>query len=197
AAKGAPPPEVAALLGGKQTGKQGSQSGSPSTVVSPRRMAAAPAAPPPAPAAARPAPHLRAVPPEPAGATETFEIDSEAQPTQLAPIPHKAPPPPPVAKAQHRPSTPHPPPVSPVKPHAQPPSRAHVEAMEQPTSVQRPSKLPRKRSLPSLPARGEGRGAPKLFFELYWGETRRAAHSFGVIKPKKPVMGALDGLDEV
>ncbi|MBL8953333.1 MAG: AgmX/PglI C-terminal domain-containing protein [Myxococcaceae bacterium] len=199
AAKGAPPPEVAALLGGAPKAKQGSQSGSPSTVVSPRRMAAAPANPPPAPAAqARPAPHLRAVPPEPAGATETFEIEAEAVPTQLAPIPHKAPPPPPPAVAKAQPHKPAPPPsIAPVKQPPQPPSRAHVEAMEQPTAVQRPPKHGRKRSLPSLPARGEGKGAPRLFFELYWGETRRAAASFGTIKQKKPVIGALDGLEDV
>ncbi len=195
-AKAAPPPEVAALLGGapKQPNvKQGSQGGA-STVVSPRRMAAAPAAPPAPPQAqARPAPHLRAVPPEPAGETETFNLD-EVQPTQLQPVPPPKAPPQPVAKAQTPAKAPSPPAIAPVKPPPAAPSKHHVEAMEQPTAVQRPSKLPsgRKRSMPSLPKPGEGKGAPRLFFELYWGETRQAAASFGTIKPKKPVVGALD-----
>jgi hypothetical protein len=164
-AKGAPSPEVAALLGGAKGVKQGSQSGGGSTVVSPRRMAAAPAAPP---AMGRPAPHLRAVP-EPRE-TETFDMGSEPAPTRLAPV-HKAPPP---VHAKH-----------PV------PSRHSVETMEQPTALQRPSKMAGKRRAPHVP-RGEGKGAPRLFFELYWGEVRRAANSFGTIKPKKPVLGALD-----
>ncbi|MBK7860958.1 MAG: AgmX/PglI C-terminal domain-containing protein [Archangiaceae bacterium] len=175
AAKGAPPPEVAALLGGPKAPKQGSQSGASSTVVSNRRMAAAPAAPPAVPQA-RPAVHLRAVP-EPT-ATETFDMES----LELFPPPHvpvaKAPPPPPPAIARV------PPPA-----HGK---RGHVEEREAPTSVQRPSKLSAKRkAAPSIP-RGEGKGAPRLFFELYWGDTRRAACSFGTIKQKKPVLGHQD-----
>lgn len=38
----------------------------------------------------------------------------------------------------------------------------------------------------------EAKGAPRLFFELYWGEDRRDARSFGAIKDSKPVVGACD-----
>jgi outer membrane biosynthesis protein TonB len=46
--------------------------------------------------------------------------------------------------------------------------------------------------LPSIPAAAEGKGVPRLFFELYWGELRQHARSFGAIPAKKPVVGGLD-----
>ncbi len=202
AAKAGPSPEVAALLGGgPQKGKQGSQSGGSSTVVSTRRGNAAPVAAPPA--AARPAPHLRAVP-EPS-ATETVELgDQNNQPTIMtaaAAIPMKAaPPPPPPAIARvdaHAPAAKHrkseksdtrPPAHAPAA-HAKPPP---VET-ERPTAVERP---PQQRGAAKkaqkVPQANDGKGEPRLFFELYWGEVRKSAISFGTIKPKKPVMGGLD-----
>ncbi|MBS1151284.1 MAG: hypothetical protein H6Q89_2982 [Myxococcaceae bacterium] len=44
---------------------------------------------------------------------------------------------------------------------------------------------------PRIPA-SEGKGPPRLFLELYWGEERQHARSFGEIKPQRPVVGGLD-----
>lgn len=43
-------------------------------------------------------------------------------------------------------------------------------------------------SLPSVSAKDKLAKKPRLFFELYWGDTRREARSFGTIAAKKPVI---------
>ena len=59
-------------------------------------------------------------------------------------------------------------------------------------SARKPSKsAPRTRSTPQIPA-AEGKGRPKIFFELYWGETRQEARCYGKISAKKPVVGGHD-----
>ncbi len=49
-----------------------------------------------------------------------------------------------------------------------------------------------RRKGPSLPDKEGGKGAPRLFFELYWGDDRQEARSFGAISTRKPVLGATD-----
>lgn len=126
------------------------------------------------------------------------------QPTTQAPQMNVRPPPPPPMSAPEPPPRPAPAPPKPAakpvpaaaapsgaalrKNQAPPPSKP---APVPPAAVAAPAR-PRKRSLPSIPAAAEGKGAPRLFFELYWGELRQHARSFGAIKPKKPVLGGLD-----
>lgn len=42
---------------------------------------------------------------------------------------------------------------------------------------------------PRIPRAPEGKGKPRLFVELLWGDERQRALSFGKINPKKPVVG--------
>ncbi len=72
-----------------------------------------------------------------------------------------------------------------------------LAAAQSPAPVEpaRPSRRPRpatraKRS-PAAPKLGPGgKGKPRLYFELYWGDVRKEARSFGPIAPKKPVIAA-------
>ena len=46
----------------------------------------------------------------------------------------------------------------------------------------------------TIPSKG-GRGPARIYFELFWGEARQGANSFGPTKKDKPVTaGLLDGL---
>ncbi len=104
------------------------------------------------------------------------------------PPPRAAPAHPPAARAQpSKPSLPPVPAGAALRRNNQPPPAAAVTA---PSPQHVPAK-PRKRSLPSIPA-ADGKGSPRLFFELYWGELRQHARSFGAIPAKKPVIGGLD-----
>ena len=46
---------------------------------------------------------------------------------------------------------------------------------------------------PGVPA-SDGKGKPRLFFELYWGDCRQHTRSFGEISARRPVVGATDDL---
>ncbi|MHB8879046.1 MAG: AgmX/PglI C-terminal domain-containing protein [Myxococcaceae bacterium] len=207
-AKAAPPPEVAALLKGSSPHVQASPTPAAAPTQAQRRpppQAPAPkAAPPPpqpppsAPAgtmlsarrlaavASQPSPapqqsgqgkgggHLRAM-----SAAPQFEDDIAA--TESVPIPNEL-----LATtvptAQRRPQAPA------AVPRAA--SRRTRGSRGQAPTVAVPAAS---RSNPRLSAADSAKGAPKLFFELYWGEVRREAKSFGLIKPKKPVLAAHRG----
>lgn len=204
AAKPAPPPEVAALLGGAGHGGRpaGGAPGpkSAATVVSPRRLAAVPqpaAAPPTiAPPQARGNAHLRPVEDfRDEVATENFVLgkDAEATRTETAKPVHPPPPPArhphpaPAAKGHAPHPHPHPPPGHGHQ--ATVPARASHKAAAAGAAAQRKKKPI---SLPAMPAVHEGKGKPRLFIETYWGEVRRQARAFGPILPKKPVLGRMD-----
>lgn len=183
-AKAGPSPEVAAILGGAAPSR-GSNPPSkqnlppvqaapppppqvapnkpplPATVVSARRMNTAPVAS-AEPVLQKPS-HLKAVPStqfEDETATESFMLGEGAQPTAELP--------------QQRKPQPAPPP---------PPKKAPPAQKAAPVAKQAKRPVP-----PKAPYGQEGKGAPKLFFELYWGDIRQTARSFGTIKPKKPVL---------
>ncbi|MGA9523505.1 MAG: AgmX/PglI C-terminal domain-containing protein, partial [Myxococcaceae bacterium] len=71
-----------------------------------------------------------------------------------------------------------------------------LAAAQGPDRVQRaaPSRLPKPAARvkrPSPPKLGPGgKGKPRLYLELYWGNIRKEARSFGPIAPKKPVTAA-------
>ena len=127
----------------------------------------------PGPTTRAPQLNLRPPPPPPMSAPE---------PPRAAPVAPNAP----RQAAQSRPSLP---PVAPAGAalRKNQPAPA-VTAPEVPVAVAKS----RKRSLPSIPAAKDGKGAPRLFFELYWGELRQHARSFAAIPAKKPVIGGLD-----
>jgi hypothetical protein len=200
-AKAAPPPELAALLGAAgaaapapapASGAKQAAKPIPSTVVSTRPRAASAAE--LMETVSRPQPNLRAVP-------EVFDAEDDLmtesvmvgealdETTARGPKPGAAV----QAKAAPRPAA-VPAPAAPAPAQARP-APAVVKAP--PQAARRggrsaDSAPARKRSMPSIPAAGEGRGAPRLFFELYWGELRHQARSFANIPLKKPVMGGFD-----
>jgi TonB family protein len=53
-----------------------------------------------------------------------------------------------------------------------------------------PPNPPRPRA--AAPPVSGGKGPPRLFFELYWGEVRQQARAFGEIPAKQPVLGGHD-----
>jgi hypothetical protein len=59
-----------------------------------------------------------------------------------------------------------------------------------PAAVRPPA--PRRKG-PTLPA-NDGKGKPRLFLELYWGDDRQHARSFGTIPARKPLLGGTDDL---
>lgn len=160
----------------------------PSTVVSPRRMAAAPATTP----VPKQAPHLRAVPTaEFEALTDTVTVSDELDaPSPPPAIPLRPPaPPPPVAAA---PATVAPPVAKAASVKATAPLKGHAPARAtQPLGSQQPQARRHRAKGPSLPSANEGKGAPKLFFELYWVDARQHASSYQRIKQKKPVRGGL------
>ncbi|MFZ5468631.1 MAG: AgmX/PglI C-terminal domain-containing protein [Myxococcota bacterium] len=197
AAKPAPPPEVAALLKStpmpqpapkkaapaptaapaapprpppQQYGKMPTPAASaPATMLSARRMAAAPVVASGMNPSSEPGKtaHLRPV---------SFDDDIvETQSLEMADlmsgtVPSHAPEPP--TRAER-------PKAAPPKPPA-------------PRSAGRAVAAALRPSLPSLTGADKVAKRPKLFFELYWGDLRRDARSFGTIKPKKPVIAAAD-----
>ena len=203
AAKGAPPADVAALL--NQGGAAGAptrpvthgQPGKPpATVVSPRRLAAVPAAAPApapmntvpdAPPPARPSGHLRPVEAyrEDDSQTENFVVGREDE-TATEAMPKYQPPPPQARAVPQRTPAPQGRGQAPAAQKAAP----HAARQAQATRAA-PAKA-RKVQKPSLPASNEGKGRPRLFVEMYWGEIRRQARSFATITAKKPVLGAPD-----
>lgn len=221
-AKAAPPPEVAALLGGPAGGQPRSPAAAPgakpaATVVSPRRLAAVPqqapvAAPPTVPPPqARSAAHLRPV--------EDFrdevmtenvvvgksDAEDSTRTDAMPAMKHPRAAPPAVARGHapaphgHGQAT-----TIPARPpQAQAKAPAHHPPPKQPAAAHPPHAQgghpgrKKRHSLPSLPMPAEGKGKPKLFIELYWGEQRRHANAFGPIKAKHPVVGAPDDLADV
>jgi outer membrane biosynthesis protein TonB len=110
--------------------------------------------------------HLKAVPStnfEDETATESFMLGEGNQPTAELPQQKKPAPPPPQRAAEKK--------SAPAAQKAAPVGKAAKRAAP-----------------PKAPYGQEGKGAPKLFFELYWGDIRQAARSFQTIKPKKPVL---------
>ncbi|MBI3181897.1 MAG: AgmX/PglI C-terminal domain-containing protein [Myxococcales bacterium] len=59
----------------------------------------------------------------------------------------------------------------------------------QPAAERRPHRKP---SPPPVQAGELGKGRSKLFLELYWGEVRREARSYGSLTEKRPLIGAHD-----
>ncbi|MBS1153038.1 MAG: hypothetical protein H6Q89_4736 [Myxococcaceae bacterium] len=182
----------------------------PATVVSTRRASAPAAVLETTVPTNRPAPNLRAVSNSPFDiqdetATESVMVGDalEAGPTTRAPQLNVRPPPPPPMSAPEppRPAAPaarHVPAAKPAAPagaanRRQGPGAASAATAQhvQHAPAQAPTR-PRKRSLPSIPASAEGKGSPRLFFELYWGELRQHARSFAEIPLKKPVIGGFD-----
>ncbi len=221
-AKQGPSPEIAALLGGRPPAPKpaaqpparahaqaaparppsGATTPVPSTVVSSRRMGVAQpqasANPMFTPPAAKQQSHLRAVqqPLEDGenNRTEAVNVSPEllrqaAEHTaRRADAPQKSAPPPappPVAKAPA------------AKPHAPPPAE-HAPAAARPARTGAVRPQAKRKAVPlGIAAANEGKGTPKLFFELYWGDIRKQARSFGTIKPKKPVTGGADDTADV
>lgn len=175
----APPPEVAALL-----------SGAPPPAAPPAVPRVAPVAPPSTigdatvpstrPRAAQPAPPstmisarraAAAPPPQVDAPTESVAVplDLLDEPTATATAPRK---------------------LSQVTASGAPTAEVPLPTDPGPLSAP-PRRTPRRAlSAPKIPAVSAGKGAPWLNFELYWGDVRKEARSFGPIDPKKPVVGA-------
>ncbi len=223
AAKPAPPPDVAAILGGSAPAPVASRGAAPkpvppapanagrqppSTVVSSRRMNAAPAAAEPVQARAS---HLRPVP------VDDIENDSRTESVQLAddlfgstavarPNPNRDPmatapltalpePAPYVSARDAAKSRPSPVPVPAPAPVARsaPASKATKPYGAPGAPVQQPAKRPaRERPTPSVPAANDGKGRPALFVETYWGDTRRFAGAYRKIDAKKKLIAKED-----
>lgn len=225
-AKQGPPPEVAALLGGPPAPQKPSApppprqapvppaptrhpppvaaapaaNPVPATVVSSRRMGAAQpqasANPMFTPQAPKPQAHLRAV--EEPNLDDVPLLDDEATRTEAIPFQAEAAPPAPAPAPQKVRHAPAPAARAPAPPKSSP------LAAEPPTATDRPharaqarGQAKRRRIAPSVASPNEGKGKPRLFFELYWGEIRKEARSFGNIKPKKPVTGGPDDVADV
>ncbi len=95
------------------------------------------------------------------------------------------------------PSTPPPPPAAARAPAARPPparpSPLGVELEPAPAAPRRASKGAAKAGPPasfSIPSKG-GRGPARIYFELFWGQARQGANSFGPTKKDKPVTAGL------
>jgi hypothetical protein len=216
ASKPAPPPEVAALLGAARPAppqpvapQQPQRPQPPSTVVSNRRMGAAPAAAEPI---ARPS-HLRSVQIEDETRTESFALGSQEFEAPTAqqrhapdeelltmPLPMPAAPPsrnegatvqarahaaaPAAPAAQHSRPAPAPARAPAPVPAAPAPARGHAPARAVPQS--------RGVFSPTVPSSAEGKGRPNLFVELYWGDTRRYSNSYKKIDAKKKLIARAD-----
>lgn len=229
-----PPAEVAAILAApspapepppgltrasappRPSGAQAqSRQAPPSTVVSNRRMTAAPSL--PEPAQPRP-PHLRPVPTEDAQETQSLDLDESVfdAPTRGVDETRVAPRTPApgfsgggavsardaarmLAGAAPARSAP-----SPVPAPVAPPTRAPAPTIPVPHLAEAkpkraaPPRLPvrrgSKRPLPSVPSPAGTKGRPRLFVELYWGDTRRVARSYEVLDKKKQLIARQDDL---
>lgn len=152
----------------------GSGSGS-STVVSSRRMAAAPQQ-----AAARnPAPHLRPVQlgdaADEEAKTEAVQLGGEMAPTIAA------------RPALVEPERPAPRKVAPAPAPKQKKAKGPIASKQGQTQARGAKHRP----MPSIP-RSEGKGPPSLFVECYWGATRKYAKSYKKIDPKKKLQAQED-----
>lgn len=202
ASKPAPPPDVAAMLGAAPPAQAApprpaavptpapARGQPPATVVSKRRMNAAPQA--AEPVAAR-APHLRPVPLEDSEprtesvsvAEDALGLTAPAQPAYVPgsdahhtmPIPVPSPARQPAAPAAHARPAP-----AQARPAAQPARQGHAPARA----------APKGRFSPSVPSAAEGKGKPHLFVELYWGDTRRYANAYRGIDSKKKLVARED-----
>jgi len=176
----------------------GSQGGSSATVVSSRRMTAAPQAS-AAPAAARNAPHLRPVQPVQLGdedeKTEAVTLGGSeslptmaARPSLLDPI--SAPRPVPQAANSQRAA---PAPVAVPAPVARQPEKKKHDKKHGAKAKKAPHVYvkPKHRPVPAIPV-SDGKGRPHLFVESYWGETRKYAKSYTKIDQKKKLQGRED-----
>ncbi len=214
AAKPAPPPDVAALLGAPPQppapvaaprpvapAPQPPPAARPqpaATVVSNRRMSSAPQ--PAEPPVAR-APHLRPVPNEEVeprtesvslsaellGPTNPGVVIGDGDDMRTVPLPVQ-----PAPTVQQRAHAPHQAPTQQQQVHAPQHGRAapaparqgHASTRAQPHS-------------PAVPSASDGKGKPHLFVELYWGDTRHVARSFPKIDPKKHLVAAPDDQAEL
>ncbi len=95
------------------------------------------------------------------------------------------------------PSAPPPPPAAARAPAARqppaPPSPVHVETEPPPVSPRRGPSGALRAGPPrtfSIPSKG-GRGPARIYFELFWGQARQGANSFGPTKKDKPVTAGL------
>jgi hypothetical protein len=168
------------------------QGGQPGTMLSARRLAAVaqPAPAPPQPAAPKAqgqAPHLRSVSAAPqfeedVAATESVQIPNDLM-SATVPTANRRP----QAQAKAPAAAPAPRPAPPAK---RAPASAPTETLP---AMQERQAIHAARSNPKLTAADAAKGSPKLFLELYWGEVRREARCFGVIKPKKPALAAHHG----
>jgi outer membrane biosynthesis protein TonB len=115
------------------------------------------------------------------GATELDAFDEPLQRPRTRQPP--ATPPPPaaaVARPAARPSS---------APHSQPPAAPAPEASRRAPRPSGPLKAGPPRTF-TIPSKG-GRGPARIYFELFWGEARQGANSFGPTKKDKPVTAGL------
>ncbi len=211
AAKAAPPANISALLGGPAAPPPQQQASRPAppapvqaqrpaavpppaarpqppaTVVSNRRMNAAPQS---EPVAAR-ASHLRPVPiEETESLTESVLLGAEMlMPTN----PRHAT----VETGDEMFTVP----LSPAAANAATvQARAHAPTAPQPKAPKHAAKghAPNRASgvpySPGVPSASEGKGKPNLFVELYWGDTRKYSNAYKTIDPKKKLIAREDDL---
>lgn len=235
AAKPAPSPEVTAILGGPPAAappaapvRVAPQPRTPvpaaipqpkqapaATVVSSRRMTAAPQA---EPVQAR-MPQLRAVDPMPVGGDDDSKTESVAlandlfggtAPSRPAPVavpdPHATMPltesSPALVPMSARDAArglkpvapaPAPPPPAPAPaPRAAPPPAARAAPAPKHGHAPARARPQREKRAPTIPSANESKGKPRLFVELYWGETRRQSKSFSKIDDKKKLIARED-----
>lgn len=200
AGKPAPPPDVAALLGGAPAAptqpnpapravvapapapppqQPPPARGQPAaTVVSNRRMSTAPQ--PIEPVVPR-APHLRPVPNEEAEArTESVALGPELLgPTNPGVV---------IGAGDDMRTVPLP--VQRPQPAAPAPQQ-HARAAPAPA---RQGHAPARAApyTPSVPSASDGKGSPNLFVEMYWGDTRKVARSYKKLDAKKNLVAAPD-----
>lgn len=219
AVKPAPPPEVAALLGhgapaaprplgqgpipptrpvaqvqAAPAPQAPSRPPPPATVLSARRGGAAPQA--AAEAVTTQAPHLRAVDVDDSETrTESVAIRAEL----LAPTtPARAPRP--AGEDEFQTSPVNPAAVAPTerapaaKPQVAAPPAAHARPVNKlPKQGHAPVRAaPATRFVPAIPSAADGKGAPHLFVEHYWGDTRHYSNAYLGIDPKKKLVARED-----
>lgn len=223
AAKPAPPPDVAALLGAQQPAARpapqppvapaqparsapvppatpAARPQPPATVVSNRRMSTAPQA--AEPASAR-APHLRPVPIEETETrTESVSLSADLLDApqrsvtvedELLTMPLPVPSAPPSLNPQA--ATVQARPHQPAAPApAQPAAHARAAAPQPKPRAHAERALPQSRFSPEVPSASDGKGKPHLFVELYWGDTRRYANAYRKIDAKKKLVAREDDL---
>lgn len=193
--KSGPPPELAGLFGPPAAAPAPARPPAPApaakpiaaTVVSTRRPPAPQTLASTVPIARGPHSPAKFDPQEDETMTESLVLGAEQAPTSVAPQHNFRPPPPPPMSAPEPPPPRAPPPVAKVAPASR-----KIQPLASAATERHLATKPRKRSLPSIPAAVGVKGSPRLFFELFWGDVRQHARSFGPIPSKKPVLGGLD-----